>query len=371
LAEAFHQRAVVLEKQGKSIIYLQVGQPSTPAPRSAIDAITQQEHDEILGYTGAAGIDVLRERLSRDYAERYGVDVDPRRIIITIGASGALLLTLIGAFERGARVALPQPFYYAYRHAMPTVGVEPVLFYPSMEGHFQPTVKDLETIEGQLDGLIFASPGNPTGSMMPRDQMGEIAAYCESRFIRMVSDEIYHGIIYDDDVPETTALSVSDSAIVINSFSKYYSMPGWRLGWMVVPENMVESITNLAHNLYISPSAPSQVGALAALDCRDELDGHVVRYKRNRDILVRELPKIGFDRFTAPNGAFYLYCHVAHLHEDSVAFATEMLESCGVLTTPGTSFSPAHGHHFLRMSYAGSTEDIEEAVARLKRWRVA
>ena len=184
---------------------------------------------------------------------------------------------------------------------------------------------------------------------MPRDQMGEVADYCEGRGIWMISDEIYHGIVYDDDVQQTTALSLSDQAIVINSFSKYYSMPGWRLGWMVVPENMVEPITNLAHNLYISPPAPSQVGALAALDSRTELDGHVVRYKKNRDILVRELPKIGFDRFTAPDGAFYLYCHVAHLHEDSVQFATDMLEDCGVLTTPGTSFSPAHGHHFLRI----------------------
>ncbi len=369
LAEAFHQHAVALEAEGRSVIYLQVGQPSTPAPKSALDAITGQEHDQILGYTAAAGIAPLRERLSQHYSEQYGVNVDPRRIVVTIGASGALLLSLIGAFESGARVGLPQPFYYAYRHAMPTVGVEPVAFYPSMDDHFQPTVKDLEAVEGGLDGLVFASPGNPTGSMMPRDQMAEVADYCQRNGTWMISDEIYHGIVYDDEVPQTTALSVTDDVIVINSFSKYYSMPGWRLGWMVVPETMVEPITNLAHNLYISPSAPSQVGALAALDCRDELDQHVVRYKRNRDLLVRELPKIGFDKFTAPHGAFYLYCHVEHLHEDSVQFATDMLESCGVLTTPGSSFSPAHGHHFLRFSYAGSTEDIEEAIVRLKRWR--
>ena len=369
LAEEFQRRAKAVEAEGRRVVYLQVGQPSTGAPAAALEAIAAESHKQILGYTGAAGLPALRERLARNYQELYGVDVSPERIIITFGASGALLLALIGGFEAGARVGLPQPFYYAYRHAMPTVGITCVPFYPAMETHFQPTVADLEAIEGGLDGLIFASPGNPTGSMMPAAQMAELADYCEGRGIRMISDEIYHGIVFDSDVPQTTALAHSQHAIVINSFSKYYSMPGWRLGWMVVPDYLVEPITNLAHNLYICPPAASQIGALAALDCRDELDQHVVRYKRNRDLLIKEMPSLGFDRFTAPQGAFYLYCHVEHLHEDSIKFAIEMLENCGVLITPGSDFSPRHGHHFLRFSYAGATEDIEEAIARIRQWR--
>ncbi len=369
LAEEMHRRALAVEANGQKVIYLNVGQPSTPAPVGALEAVQSASHKTIMGYTGAAGILPLRQRLARHYGETYGVDLDPDRVLITFGASGAVILALIGCFDSGARVGLPQPFYYAYRHAMSTLGVECVPFYPSMENHFQPTVADLEAIEGGIDGLIFASPGNPSGSMMPPDQFAEIADYCETRRIRLISDEIYHGIVYDDEVPQTTALAYSQHAVVVNSFSKYYSMPGWRLGWMVLPENLVEPIANLAHNLYISPPAPSQYAALAALDCQNELDEHVVRYRRNRDIMLREMPKAGFNHYTAPHGAFYLFCHVKHLHEDSTQFCIEMLEGCGVLAAPGSDFSPRHGHHFMRFSYAGSTEDIEEAMTRLKKWR--
>ena len=369
LAEEFHRRAQAIETQGERVIYLQVGQPSTGAPGASLEAIRRESQKSILGYTSAAGVPALRERLARNYLDLYGIEVDPARVIVTLGASGAVLLALIGCFEKGARIALPQPFYYGYRHAMPTVDVECVPFYPSLESHFQPIVADLEAIEGTIDGLIFASPGNPTGSMMPPDQLTAVAEYCERQGIRLISDEIYHNIVFDQEVPQTTALAYSDQAIVINSFSKYYSMPGWRLGWMVVPENLAEPLTNLAHNLYICAPTPSQFGALEALDCGDELDKHVARYKRNRDILLGEMPRLGFDRFTAPHGAFYLYCHVKHMHEDSVKFAIEMLEGCGVLAAPGTDFSPRDGHHFLRFSYAGATEDIEEAVHRIERWR--
>ena len=369
LAEEFHRRAEALEAQGKRVIYLQVGQPSTSAPAAALEAIQRESQISILGYTGAAGLPDLRERLARYYQEQYGVEVSSERIIVTLGASGAMLLALISCFEKGARVAIGQPFYYAYRHAMPTVDIECIPFYPSEETHFQPTVADLEAIEGKVDGLVFASPGNPTGSMMPPDQLAEVADYCQREGIQLISDEIYHNIIFDEDVPQATAISYSDDAIVVNSFSKYYSMPGWRLGWMVVPEYLAEPITHLAHNLYICPSAPSQFGAIEALDCREELDKHVVRYARNRDILLREMPRLGFDRFTAPHGAFYLYCHVQHMHEDSAQFAIDMLEGCGVLAAPGTDFSPRDGHHFMRFSYAGSTEDIEEGIRRIEKWR--
>ncbi len=369
IAEEMHRRAGAVEAKGQKVLYLSVGQPSTPAPAGAMAAFQKASNESIMGYTGAAGIEPLRQRIARHYQENYGVAIAPNRVLITLGASGALILALISCFDSGARVALPQPFYFAYRHVMSTLGIECVPFYPSMENHFQPTVADLEKIEGRIDGLIFASPGNPTGSMIKPDQMGEIAQYCETRGIRLISDEIYHGIIYGDKTQQRTALSYAPHAVVMNSFSKYYSMPGWRLGWMVAPENLVEPIANLAHNLYIAPPAPAQYAALAALDCTDELDGHVARYRRNRDIMLREMPKAGFDRFTAPDGGFYLFCHVAHLHKDSVRFCIDMLEECGVLAAPGTDFSPAHGHHFVRFSYAGSTQEIEDAMARLKKWR--
>ena len=369
IAEQMKTRARAVEAKGKKVISLQVGQPSTGAPAGALEAVHKASENSILGYTSSAGISELRERLAKNYQQLYGVEVDSERIVITFGASGAMILALVGCFDVGARVALPQPFYYGYRHAMGTLGVECVPFDALMENHFQPTVEDIEKIEGPIDGLIFASPGNPTGAMMPAEQMKELAEYCERRQIRLISDEIYHGIVFDDEVPQKTAIAYSDEVIVVNSFSKYYSMAGWRLGWMVLPEYLIEPISNLAHNLYLCPPAPSQFGALHALDCSEELDGHVARYKTNRDILLKELPSAGFDKFAAPHGAFYLYCHVKHLHEDSLQFAIDMLEGCGVLVAPGSDFSVRHGHHFIRFSYAGATQDIEEAVSRIKKWR--
>jgi len=369
VAEKMRSRAKEVEAKGQKVIYLQVGQPSTGAPAGAIDAIRQASDTSILGYTSAAGIPELRQRIAKNYQEQYGVTVDSARIVITFGASGAMILALVGCFDAGARIALPQPFYYGYRHAMGTLGVECVPFDVSIKNHFQPTVEDLEKIEGEIDGVIFASPGNPTGSMMPEQQMQELSEYCQRKKIRLISDEIYHGIVFDDDVPQQTAAAFSEEVIIVNSFSKYYSMAGWRLGWMVLPEYMVEPISNLAHNLYLCPPTPSQFGALHALDCREELDGHVARYKKNRDILLAQMPAMGFDRYAAPHGAFYLYCHVQHLHKDSLKFAIEMLEGCGVLAAPGSDFSVRHGHHFIRFSYAGATADIEEAVDRMKQWR--
>lgn len=371
VAEQMRSRAKAVEAQGKKVIYLQVGQPSTGAPAGALEAVRNASENSILGYTSAAGIPELRSRISKNYQQLYGVDVDSNRIVITFGASGAMILALVGCFDAGARVALPQPFYYGYRHAMGTLGVECVPFDATMENHFQPTVEDIEKIEGGIDGLIFASPGNPTGAMMPSEQMKELAEYCQQREIRLISDEIYHGIVFDDDIPQQTAIAYSDEVIVVNSFSKYYSMAGWRLGWMVLPEYLVEPIANLAHNLYLCPPSPSQFGALHALDCCEELDSHVARYKTNRDILLKEMPSMGFDKFAAPHGAFYLYCHVEHLHKDSLQLAVDMLEGCGVLVAPGSDFSVRHGHHFIRFSYAGATEEIEEAVDRLKKWRAA
>jgi len=369
VAEQLHARAVQREQSGRDVIYLQVGQPSTGAPSGVIEAVDQASLASPLGYSSASGIPELKQRLARQYMDLYGAEVDPERIIITFGASGAMLLAIIGCFDVGQRVALPQPFYYGYRHAMATLGVECVLFETSLENDLQPTLADLEAIEGPIDGLIVASPGNPSGSMLKPGDLKRLAEYCETRGIRFISDEIYHGITYDEEVAQATACSYSSEAIVVNSFSKYYSMAGWRLGWMVVPDYLVDPISSLAHNLYLCPPAPAQVGALHAIDCRPELDHHVKRYRRNRDILLQRLPGLGFDRFTSPHGAFYLYCHVMHMHSDSVEFCIEMLEGAGVLVAPGSDFCPSSGQHYIRFSYAGATEQIEAAVDRIAAWR--
>jgi len=369
IAEQLHQRALAIEATGQDILYLQVGQPSTGAPAGCLEALQEAAAHSTLGYTNAAGNADLRQRIARQYAELYSAEVSPENIVVTFGASGAMSLAVVGCFDVGQRIAMPKPFYYGYRYALETLGVECVLFETSMENDFQPTIADLEGIEGPIDGLIVTSPGNPTGSMIGPDQLRDLALYCEKKGIRFISDEIYHGIVYDDDIPQATAASFSKEAIVINSFSKYYSMAGWRLGWMVVPDNLAVPITNLAHNLYLAPPAPSQVAALPALDARKELDGHVARYRRNRDIFLDRLPKIGFDRFTAPHGAFYFYCHVQHMHEDSVQFCIEMMEKAHVLAAPGSDFCPDTGKHFIRFSYAGATDLVEAAIDRIAAWR--
>ncbi len=369
IVEKLAKLACELEtKQGKKIIRLQVGQPSTGAPKAALQAAIKAINQLPLGYTQAAGITPLRQRLAQHYLEQYGVHVDQNRIIVSIGASGAMILAIVGCFDVGARIGLPMPFYSGYRHALGTLGIHCVPFGTSSKHKYQPTVQDIEKIPGGIDGLIIASPGNPTGSMLSPAELNALATYCQTKKIRLISDEIYHGITYQKNVPAASAIQFSQEAIVVNSFSKYYSMPGWRLGWMVAPDYLVEPLINLAHNLYLSPPAPSQYAGLAALDCREELDQNVIHYAHNRDILLRELPQAGFDQFMAPDGAFYFYCHVDHMGSDSMKFCIEALHECGVLMSPGIDYDPTHGHKFVRMSYAGSTEDIEEAMDRLKKW---
>ena len=369
IAEKLQQHATELEAAGHDIISLQVGQPSTGAPAGCLEAVLAAGETSTLGYTGAAGNEDLRARIARQYDELYGAQVDPENVIISFGASGAMILAVLGCFDVGQRIGMPAPFYYGYRYALDTLGVECVLFDTAMENGFQPTIADLEAIEGGIDGLIVASPGNPTGSMLSPDELKTLAVYCEKNGIRFISDEIYHGIVFDDETPQSTACTFSDEAIVVNSFSKYYSMAGWRLGWMVVPDYLRRPIADLAHNLYLCPPTPAQVGALHALDCRDELDQHVIRYRRNRDLILDRLPPLGFDRFTSPHGAFYFYCHVEHLNKDSVDFCMDMMDNAHVLVAPGSDFCPNSGKHFVRLSYAGSTESIEAAIDRIAAWR--
>ena len=367
-AEELSQMAAKLRGEGLSIIALNVGQPSTGAPIEAIRAVQISEETQH-GYSPAAGITPLRERISLFYKQKYKVDVAPERILVTNGASGAFSLTFIGCFDEGQVIGVPLPCYYSYLNTLSILGLKKEEFHPSKANNYQPTVKDLQSLTTKINGLLITSPSNPTGAMIPPAQLRELAEYCQNNDILLISDEIYHGIVYNKDIGEVTALNYSNDVIVINSFSKYFSMPGWRLGWMVVPEILVDPLRKLARNLYIAPPAPSQFTALACFECQDTLDAHVKHYAINRDIFLKEMPKAGFDKFPPLDGAFYLYAHVQHLTMDSVEFCKKMLRETGVVATPGTDFDPVHGHHYVRFSYAGSTEDIKEATARLIKWR--
>ena len=368
-AQAVTVAAAQLEAQGKEIHRLHVGQPSTGAPKGAIEAVIKAEQDQVLGYTSSVGIDPLRERIAKHYQEEYNVDVSPEQVVVTIGASLALALSCIGCFEQGDTIGVPYPVYPAYLPVFKQFGLNLVGFSTSLDNNFQPTLADLEALDIKIDGLILASPANPAGSILPAEQLKALAIYCEQQGIRLISDEIYHGVCYDDACSPETALKFSNQCIVINSFSKYYSMPGWRIGWLVAPKDVATNLANVIRNLYISPPTPSQHAALAAMDCRDELDLHVKRYKMNRDILLKEMPKAGFDKFVVPQGAFYFYAHVQHLHNDSHKFCMQILNETGICSLPGSDFDPLHGHHYIRFSYAGATEDIEEAMHILRAWR--
>jgi aspartate/methionine/tyrosine aminotransferase len=356
-----------LEAQGRSIIHLEIGQPSTPAPRLVVEAAKGALDTHQIGYTEALGLPALRSRIARHYRDFYGVEVDPARVVLTTGSSGGFLLGFLAAFDAGDRVALAAPGYPAYRNILLSVDLEPVSLPTGPETHYQPTPEMLDRIGGRIDGLIVASPANPTGTMLRGNELARLHDYCVARGIRLVSDEIYHGITFGE--PPVTAAAWEGDAIVVNSFSKYFSMTGWRLGWMVVPQGLLRPMESLAQNLFISPPTLPQHAAIAAFDCRDELDANVRRYAQNRALLLRQLPEAGFDQLTAPDGAFYLFADVGHLTNDSREFCRRMLVEAGVAATPGADFDIERGHRYLRFSFAGSTADMEEAVRRLTAWR--
>jgi len=351
---------------GEDVLHLEVGQPGTPAPRAVLDAARRALEEDRIGYTDAHGILPLRKRLARHYREAYGVEVDPDRIMVTTGSSGSFLLGFLAAFDIRDRVALAAPGYPAYRNILTAIGVEPVLLPTEVEHRFQPTPELLDAVEGPLHGLIVASPSNPTGTMLDRAALGALVDYCGDRDIRLISDEIYHGICYGERA--VSALELGDRALVINSFSKYYSMTGWRLGWTVMPEDLLRPIECLGQNLFISAPTLSQFAGLAALDCQETLDGYVAAYARNRDLLLGELPQAGFERLAPADGAFYLYAEVTHLTNDSEAFCRRMLAETGVAATPGVDFDPQRGNRYLRFSFAGPEADMAEAARRLKAW---
>ncbi|MGK9166050.1 aminotransferase class I/II-fold pyridoxal phosphate-dependent enzyme [Inquilinus limosus] len=358
--------AAAREKTHGDVLHLEVGQPSTPAPAGVLAAAQAALRDDRIGYTVALGIPPLRQAIAAHHGRAYGVSVAPEQVVVTTGSSGAFLLAFLAAFDVGDRVALAAPGYPAYRNILTALGVEPVEIPAGPETRYQPTPELLERHGGKLDGLIVASPANPTGTMLSPEALAELTAYCEANAIRLVSDEIYHGITYG--MATATALQTSRSAIIVNSFSKYYSMTGWRLGWLVLPEDLLRPVECLAQNLYISPPTLSQYAAVAAFDCGEELDRNVARYARNRSLLLEALPRAGFDRLAPADGAFYLYAEIGHLTNDSVEFCRRMLAETGVAATPGVDFDPVRGHATMRFSFAGATEEMAEAAERLQRW---
>ena len=354
-------------QRGEDVLHLEVGQPGTPAPAKVLAAAANMLGADRLGYTDAFGVPPLRRRIVEHYRGYYGITVDERRVVVTTGSSGAFTLAFLSAFDAGDRVALASPGYPAYRNILAALGVEVVDLLVGAETNFQPAPGVLDAVDGRLDGLIVTSPSNPTGTMIDGEGLAALASLCRERGIRLVSDEIYHGITYEKRAQ--TALAFTDAAIVINSFSKYFSMTGWRLGWMVVPEDLLRPVECLAQNLFISPPTLSQLAAVAAFDCSEELDGHVARYARNRNLLLAELPKAGFDKLAPADGAFYLYADVAHLTNDSQEFCRRMLAETGVAATPGVDFDPQRGNRFVRFSFAGPTEEVAEAARRLIAWK--
>jgi aspartate/methionine/tyrosine aminotransferase len=358
--------AAAKEAAGDTVIHLEVGQPSTPAPKAALAAAHAALDADRIGYTAALGMPALRERIARHYREQYNADVSPERVIVTTGSSGGFPLAFLAAFDAGDRVALAAPGYPAYRNILSALHLEAVDLPTSLADRYQPTVAALEKA-GSLAGLIVASPSNPTGTMVTRAELAALSDWCDGHHVRLVSDEIYHGIVYKGEA--ASAVEVSQHAVVVNSFSKYFSMTGWRVGWLVVPEELVRPIERLAQNFFISVPTLSQYAALAAFECRDELDAHVARYKANRDLLMAGLPAAGLDRLTPAQGAFYIYADVSHLTNDSRDFCKRMLQEAGVATTPGVDFDRARGAGTLRISFAGSMAEMEEAVRRLKAWR--
>ncbi len=357
-------RAAELEAEGRRIIHMEVGQPGTPAPEGARRALAGALEEKSLGYSLTLGIPPLRERIAKLYGEWYDVDLDPERVVVTTGSSAGFLLSFTSLFDAGQKVGIGAPGYPSYLQLLKAMDLTPEIIETSPEARYQPVPSDLK---GRgLDGLMVASPGNPSGTMLSRAALGDLVETCAEEGISLISDEIYHGLHYEERA--VSALELSDDLYVINSFSKYFSMTGWRVGWMVVPEDHVRRVERIAQHMFICAPTASQVAALAAIDCRDELQENLAVYARNRALLLEGLPKAGFTRIAPPDGGFYIYADVRDLTTDSLAFAREILEQAGVAVTPGHDFDKTRGSGTLRFSYARATADIEEGLARLKRF---
>jgi aspartate/methionine/tyrosine aminotransferase len=360
--------AARIEAAGRHVIHMEVGQPAAPAPATAIAAAQAALARGRIGYTECLGIPSLRQRIARHYSELYNLALDPARVVVTTGSSGAFILAFLALFEPGDRVALANPGYPPYRHILTALGCEPVLIETAARTRWALTGQQLLDAHRKkpLAGLLVASPANPTGTMMDAGALSKLIATAQGEGIRVISDEIYHGLDYA--FPAVTAASLSDSALIINSFSKYFCMTGWRIGWMVVPESMVRPIERLQQNLAISVPTLSQIAAQAAFDGRAEMAAVKHGYEENRRILTQGLPSAGLDNFLPVDGAFYLYADVSSFSDDSHAFAGRMLAEAHVAVTPGIDFDPVHGRAFVRFCYAGSADEMREAVTRIGRW---
>jgi aspartate/methionine/tyrosine aminotransferase len=369
--EPFHAMDVLAEANrlkslGHDVISMAVGQPSDPAPRAVREAAARALTEGRIGYTDALGVAGLREAIAAHYRDHYRVDVSPERIAVTTGSSAAFNLAFLAMFDVGDRVAVAAPGYPAYRNILSTLGVEVVEIELAGAGHLTAAHLSEAHARSPLKGVLFASPANPTGSVIPAADLEELLRVAGELGIMAISDEIYHRLAYS--APDVTALSYSEEVTVINSFSKYYCMTGWRIGWMVLPEPLVRPVERIAQSLYISPPELSQLAAIAAFSASDELDAIKARYQMNRNLLMRRLPELGF-RLAAPmDGAFYAFCDVSGLTNDSMAFAKRMLAEAHVAATPGRDFDPFEGHRFMRFSYAGSHEEMVAAIDRLECW---
>ncbi len=355
------EKARKAEENGRKIIHLEVGQPSNSIPFEAKRRTSHIMERDPLGYTVALGLPELRKKISGLYDRWYNLDLDPARVVITSGSSGAFILSFISLFDVDARVGIGAPGYPSYRQILKSLGMLPVVVKTSLENKFQPTKNDI--LSNSLDGLLVASPSNPSGTMLDHSELAELIETSNSVGASFISDEIYHGIQYDKKA--VSALEITDQCYVINSFSKFFSMTGWRVGWMVVPEDHIRVVERLAQNLFICPPHISQIAALEALSCENELSQYIEIYRKNRQIIMHELPQIGFQNFAPPDGAFYFYVDISRYSDDSLSFCDDVLEEAGVAITPGVDFDPERGNTTIRISYARSTDEISEGIIRL------
>lgn len=366
--EPFHAIAVSrlahrLNAEGRRVIHMEFGQPSTGAPAPAIAEAHRVLDSDPMGYWESPR---LKARIARHYADTYGVNVGPEQVVLTCGASPALVLALNMCFAPGARVAIARPGYVAYRNTLKALHMVPVEIPCGETERYQLSADALERLDLAPEGVIIASPANPTGTIIPREEIRAIAEVCRRRGITIVSDEIYHGITYGSPAP--SLLQEDGDVLIVNSFSKYFSMAGWRLGWLVVPVGLIDAARARMGNLFLTPPSLSQHAGLVAMDCRDELEDHIKTYAKNRDLLLSALPGMGLGRIAPPDGAFYIYADASGFTDDSLDFCKQMLEATGVATAPGIDFDPVDGRRFVRLSFAVSTSEVEEAIARIGPW---
>ena len=367
LAMQVMRRAKEMQAAGNDLVHLEVGQPSTPPPAAVSNALqTSLKHVASHGYSVGLGLPELRQRIGQHYQDWYQLPLDWQRIAVTPGSSLGFAIAFLSAFDKGDRIAIATPGYPAYFNLMLALGIKPQLLPARAAQNWMPDLESLVATDNIPDGLLLASPANPTGVVMRDDELEAVCRWCDKHGVRLIMDEIYHGLTFGKRTK--SALAYTDNAIIINSFSKYFCMTGWRLGWMVLPEDLVPTAEMLAQNIYISAATINQLGAIAAFDCYVELDAHIPRYEENRDLLYRGLPAEFLGNHAPSGGAFYLYADVSALTNDSIAFADRILTDTGVAMTPGVDFDAVDGRSHMRISYAGSTQDMKKAVQRLNDW---